>query len=309
MRHALRRLGAAPRRGQGTAADSHLRKIIVLIALGALAAAMAGPAPTRAGSAPPPGPGPGAARVSASVLDAIARSGRAEVVVTLRDGVAPSAPDSVMAPGAARAQAAVLASLAPGDFDLVSRPTLLPIVAGTVTGRGLETLASHPLVAAVEGDELYWPLLAPRLAEAVPSVRADVVLARYGISGDGVTVAVLDTGIDNNHPDFEGKILAQHCYASSTRSCAPSGTGESDNAQDEYGHGTAVSGIILSPGRVSSPGVAPGADLVAVRVFRDTGTAATRDSISGLDFVMRHQGQYKIRIVNMSLGGGAGRGV
>jgi len=308
MRHPLRRLSANPCRGQGTGAHFYFKKIIVLIAFGALAA-MDGPAPTQAGPAVPPRPDPGAARVSATVLDAIARSGRAEVVVTLRDGVAPSAPDSVMARAAASAQAAVLASLAPGEFKLVSRPTLLPIVAGTVSGRGLVTLASHPLVAAVERDELYRPLLAPRLAEAVPSVRADVVLARYGISGDGVTVAVLDTGIDNNHPDFEGKILAQHCYASATRSCAPSGTGESDNAQDEYGHGTAVSGIILSPGRVSSPGVAPGADLVAVRVFRDTGTAATRDIISGLDFVMRHQAQYKIRVVNMSLGGGAGRGV
>ncbi len=264
--------------------------------------------PGSADAAPIDGPlGPTSPRplVESAVLESLADTGMAEVVVTLRDGVSADTPDPIMAEAVSEAQERVLGELDPDEFELRNRPMLVPVISGVVSSSGLRKLTDHPLVSAVEFNEEYEPFL----AEAVPAVKADLVRDVYGLTGKGVTVAVLDTGIDNNHPDFEGKIIDQHCYAAGTRSCAPDDTSESDNAQDDYGHGTAVSGIILSPGKVSSPGVAPEADLVAVRVFQDTGRAATGDIISGLDFVMRKVPEHDINIVNMSLGGGAGRGV
>jgi subtilisin family serine protease len=259
-------------------------------------------APVR--SAPPTtGPEPKRADVAAEVTAAIRRTGRAEVVIALRDGAAPDLAEPAMAAAVARAQDAVLAALPAGSFALRYRYGLIPALAGTINAAGLTGLQAQPQVVAVEANRTY----EVALKEAVPVVKADRVHA-MGVTGKGVTVAVLDTGIDNSHPDFGGKIVDQHCFSGS-RSCAPSNIAESTNAQDEAGHGTAVSGIILSRGTVSSVGVAPDASLVAVRVFRDQGGASYDDIVSGLDWVLRRQTALRVRVVNMSLGSYGSHGV
>lgn len=257
--------------------------------------------------------------VAPAITEAIATTGSAPVLVALADGVPHTAPLDELARAAATAQAAVLADLAPGDFAMSHRYSHLPMLAGRVTEAGLARLRAHPRVRAIDEDVWLRPLAPPAapaaappaLAESVPSVGADLVHSRYGITGEGVAVAVLDTGIDNDHADFEGAIVDQQCFSANSKSCVSAsgrGTARSDNAEDEQGHGTLVSGIILGRGRVAPTGMAPEAKLVAVRVFRDQGGAPTGDIVDGLNWVLQRQHIHNIRVVNMSLGGGAALG-
>lgn len=255
----------------------------------------------------------------ANVRAAVDAEGEVELLIGLADGMADDASLPALQAAAARVQEAVVADYGPEDLRMATRYASLPILHGWATAAGLRRLAADPRVATVEKVIKVYPLgpaLRPSLmSEARLTVGADKVFEKWGFDGTGVGVAVLDTGIDNDHKDFEGAIVAQQCFSEGSRSCAPRGLPKSDNAEDEYGHGTGVSGMVLGRGvtkglneankQVTAMGIAPRASLVAVRVFRDNGGAYDPDIVSGLDWVLNKQKEHNIRAVNMSLGGGA----
>ena len=118
-------------------------------------------------------------------------------------------------------------------------------------------------------------------------------LAAQGDTGQGVTVAVLDTGIDNL-PDFSGRLLGGVDL-----------TGGNSPFQDTYGHGTFVSGLIAGNGASSNgqySGEAPGARLVSIKVAGLTGVTHLSTLITGLQWAVDHQALYGIRVLNLSLG-------
>ena len=118
-------------------------------------------------------------------------------------------------------------------------------------------------------------------------------LALTGDTGQGVTVAVLDTGIDNL-PDFSGRVVGGVDL-----------TGGNNPYQDSYGHGTFVAGLIAGNGVSSNgqySGEAPGARLVSIKVAGADGTTHLGTLISGLEWVVDHQGSYGIKVLNISLG-------
>jgi serine protease AprX len=118
-------------------------------------------------------------------------------------------------------------------------------------------------------------------------------LAGNGDTGDGVTVAVLDTGIDNL-PDFSGRLIGGVDLS-----------GENNPFQDSYGHGTFVAGLIAGNGASSGgqySGEAPGANLVSIKVAGTSGKTDLAALILGLQWAADHQGSYGIKILNMSLG-------
>jgi subtilisin family serine protease len=299
-----------------------LRRALPLLAL-ALAVAPALPAAARPDTAPPPtGSFARAASglfVPATVKAAIATDGEVELLIGLVDGMTDDAPVALLKAASARVQDAVTADYRPEELRVVSRYAGFPILHAWANAEGLRRLAADPRVASVEQVIKVYPLgpaLRPALMpEGRVTVGADKVFERWGLDGTGVGVAVLDTGIDNDHPDFEGAIVAQQCYSEGSRSCAPRGLPKSDNAEDEYGHGTAVSSMILGRGvtkglneankQVTALGIAPRASLLAVRVFRDNGGAYDPDIVAGLDWVLTKQKEHNVKAVNMSLGGGA----
>jgi serine protease AprX len=130
-------------------------------------------------------------------------------------------------------------------------------------------------------------------------------LWQNGINGTGVGVAVIDTGIDGNLPDF--------ATAAGNGSRVVETAVTNPNARlatDSYGHGTDVAGIIAGNGDALAPsdplrgqfvGVAPGANLVSIKVSDEKGSATVLDVIYGLQFAVDHQADYNIRVVNMSL--------
>jgi len=118
-------------------------------------------------------------------------------------------------------------------------------------------------------------------------------LAAQGDTGQGVTVAVVDTGIDQL-PDFSGRLIGGVDL-----------TGGGNPFQDGYGHGTFVSGLIAGDGASSDgqySGEAPGANLVSIKVAGANGLTDLGTIIQGLQWAVDHQGLYQIKVLNLSLG-------
>ncbi|GGJ70179.1 hypothetical protein GCM10010121_096020 [Streptomyces brasiliensis] len=128
------------------------------------------------------------------------------------------------------------------------------------------------------------------LDQSVPQIGADVAWGR-GYDGKGVSVAVLDSGVDATHPDLAGKIAKKVDF-----------TGTSADAKDGFGHGTHVASTIVGSGAASDgkyKGVAPGAKLLIGKVCDDKGQCPDDEVIAGMDWAA-HSGA---KVVSMSLGG------
>jgi serine protease AprX len=210
------------------------------------------------------------------------------------------------------------ASASPAETVIVSATGLLSPVAAVLTVGGT-ILARYHLINAV--DATIPAVLEPVLA-ALPgiTVTPDVTvsvqsttestgphtpsdaflqqtgatqLAADGDTGQGVTVAVLDTGIDNL-PDFAGRLIGGVDL-----------TGGNSPFQDGYGHGTFVAGLIAGDGASSGgqySGEAPGANLVSIKVAGADGTTNLGTLITALQWAVDHHGAYGIKVLNMSLG-------
>ncbi|MCP5098992.1 MAG: S8 family serine peptidase, partial [Chloroflexi bacterium] len=123
------------------------------------------------------------------------------------------------------------------------------------------------------------------------------------IDGDGITVAVIDTG-HWSHPGLDlnsngqQRLLAQYNAITDEMDMA-----DSPVTTDESGHGTHVSSLILNSqdnGQGAYHGVAPDANLVSIKAFDANGTGAYPDVIRGIDWAVTHKDTYNIRILNLS---------
>ncbi len=111
-----------------------------------------------------------------------------------------------------------------------------------------------------------------------------------GSGGAGVVVAVLDTGVDRDHPDLKNNIL--HCTSKVTH-FRP----DMRNCEDGHGHGTHVSGTVLANGNII--GVAPEASLMAIKVCDRRGHCYGDDMAAGIYYATDNGAN----IISMSIGG------
>ncbi|MGW7299832.1 S8 family peptidase [Streptomyces sp. NPDC054829] len=112
-----------------------------------------------------------------------------------------------------------------------------------------------------------------------------------GYDGKGVKIAVLDTGVDANHPDLKGQVTA-------SKNFTPAPT-----AEDKVGHGTHVASIAAGTGAKSGgkfKGVAPGAEVISGKVLDDQGFGDDSGILAGMEWAAEQGAQ----VVNLSLGGG-----
>lgn len=110
--------------------------------------------------------------------------------------------------------------------------------------------------------------------------------------GQGVKVAVLDTGVDAGHPDLAGRIAEAKDFSGSP------------STDDHFGHGTHVASIVGGTGAASSGtrrGVAPHADLLIGKVLGDDGYGSESSVIDGMEWAAAEHA----KVVNMSLGSDA----
>ncbi|HEU5181313.1 MAG TPA: MopE-related protein [Candidatus Polarisedimenticolia bacterium] len=198
----------------------------------------------------------------------------------------------------ARKQDEVLRALTANDFTIRWRYATVPALAGDLHAGGLAKLSALPGVLSVDLD-----IPAQKhLAQSVPIINADDMHA-LGWRGQGVTVAILDTGVNAAHPDLSDDIIAQECFC--TGGCCPNGSSRmsgAGSAADGDGHGSNVTGIVTANGVVSSIGVAPDAGIVAIKVLDNNGSGFLSDTVAALDFVDNFRPD--VKVVNMSLGGG-----
>jgi len=151
----------------------------------------------------------------------------------------------------------------------------------------LNAIAQSPIIKAIyqnDMNHLY-------LDQSLPLINQPEAFT-LGATGEGTTVAILDTGIDYTHPAFGSCIspdLPSDCKVVFAQDFTPLDDGEID----AHGHGTNVSGIVL--------GVAPGTKLAVLDVFTGSG-AYTSHIIAAIDWIVANQSTYNIVAANLSLG-------
>ncbi|MEK6326132.1 MAG: S8 family peptidase [Actinomycetota bacterium] len=188
----------------------------------------------------------------------------------------------------------------------------LPIIHGLgvrLSAAEAQRLSEAPAVrtislnAAVEQEGTVNPsALATAYNQSIRSQKAWAA----GHTGDGIGVAVVDTGIDGGLPDFRVSQTDPTSRVVASAVVNPAAT----RVGDSFGHGTHVAGLIAGNGTnrpAGDPlygkyaGAAPDADLIDVKVADEDGNATVMDVIDGLQFVVDHKSKYNIRVVNLSL--------
>lgn len=186
---------------------------------------------------------------------------------------------------------------------------IINAVAATLSAAAIEELAAMTSVKWISLDS---PMVATQLlppihglgtlivgeGEEVPAnvyraaTRVDEVVAEMPwLEGQGIGVAVVDSGIKRSHPDLAERVLA-----------IPNFTASFYN-EDSFGHGTMIAGIIGGNGRrvATHVGVAPQVGLLGVKVASLLGVAHESDVVAGLQWIHENKERYNIRVVNISL--------
>ena len=138
----------------------------------------------------------------------------------------------------------------------------------------------------------------PLLRNVYPESTGAKQLHFAGIKGQGITVAVVDSGM------VDSEDLKDQGGNSRTLAWVQYGAGRPYGPGDYFGHGSHVTGIIGGDGDLSAgafTGMAPEVQLVNVKVINNQGAAKTSDVLDGLQWILDHKEQYNIRVVNLSM--------
>jgi serine protease AprX len=190
-----------------------------------------------------------------------------------------------------------------------TRYRALPIIAVTTSKRRVAAISHLPAVRSLYSNRTFqWNLEpAARNLTGVERVRRnnDLTSANRGlpVSGRGVTVAVLDTGVDGTHGDLSGRVV-QNLKLADTQSVGvgfnyPLAAPSLPNTDQAYGHGTFVAGVIAGNGQQSTgkyAGVAPNANILGL----SAGDASLVFVLSGLDYLLTNGAAFNVRVVNCS---------
>ncbi len=124
-------------------------------------------------------------------------------------------------------------------------------------------------------------------------VRADYAYRR-GCRGEGIGVAVLDSGMNHMHPDLRGRLVYSYNYLNHTQ-----------DVSDDCGHGTHISGIIGGTGMASEgryQGLAPRCHFISMKVLDKYGNGSIESVTGALYWLIDHGREYDVRIINISMG-------
>jgi subtilisin family serine protease len=128
------------------------------------------------------------------------------------------------------------------------------------------------------------------LIEAIPQTNIDLVKA-VPLSGASVEVAIIDSGLDKDHPDFAGRVASQACFSTDCNT----------SVEDQNGHGTNVTGILASAGAIAPEGGAPEATLHIVKLLSaDNSYDSASQAIEALDYIITDLPN--VSVINMSFG-------
>lgn len=184
----------------------------------------------------------------------------------------------------------------------------IPAMTGILHSQeAIDELALNPNVRKVDLDVSGSGSLSDSVEHIAANERHD-----YCNTGKGVVIAVLDSGVDREHKNLKKSIKKEACFADDDPDTdggrCPDGTNSQTGkgaAEDDAGHGTFVTGVITSNGKLGGRGVAPDAKIVAVKVTYGPSFAGSFSAFSqilaGLDYIISNR-RLRVKIVNMSLG-------
>jgi serine protease AprX len=161
---------------------------------------------------------------------------------------------------------------------------LTPTVAADAPGQDVSELSDDPRIEYIWLDEPVHTCL----DRSVPAVAVPAVWAA-GYRGAGVKIAIVDTGIDRNHPDFAGRIVTGASFVGG-------------NYDDDNGHGTHVAGIAAGDGSAENGkyrGVAPEASLYLAKVLDRDGSGSMSGVMAGVEWAVDQE----VHVISLSLGG------
>ncbi len=249
--------------------------------------------------------------------------GTVPVIVGLR---VPFAPEGELTPSEVTQQRADIASVSAlfrASYDAAFRRNpdeyrsleFLPYVTLRVTAQEVDRLAADPLVVTVEADEEVKAQLDSGGAAEFPRehsgnltlINADQP-AGAPYTGTGQTVVVLDQGVDRDHDFLRGKIVKEYCFRDCIGGPAPlyEGSGASNPCLNGTcgEHGMHVAGIVAGSIAGGGSGVAPGANVISIRVLNNQGNGRLSDFAAAFDLINRLKVEQGIEIaaVNFSVG-------
>lgn len=224
---------------------------------------------------------------------------RASISPRVQRAVAATAADAepevrvLVTPEAGTRVGEVLRDLPTGSFDVTARYAELPVVALEVGHESLDALADLPVTVAPD-----------RRVQAYDTEAAEILgsedVQDNGLTGEGVTVAVLDTGVYQSHglvhPGLADDVVAQRCFDGAGCAAGP------EVSADGNGHGTHVAGIVSGPN-----GVAPDAQVVVSKVLSDGGGGRDSTVLAALDDLVARNlaSPGSVDLATLSLGGGS----
>jgi serine protease AprX len=221
------------------------------------------------------------------------------LLVTTTDGSTPSAATaSVIVQGRSTRELTALVEKAGGK--VTHELEIIDAVAANLTPEQYQIVAASPAVRRIDANRVVraaGPPGAGSLA-GIPPAASSPKTGVGTLTGRGVTIAVLDSGIRSwtellNDTAGSRRLLAQYDAVANSEIASTSNS-------DDCGHGTHLAAIATSSDRVAYPGIAPDAGLVAVKAFGAAGAGSYSDVIRGLDWIVNNRDRFGIRVVNLS---------
>ncbi|WP_052712166.1 S8 family peptidase [Domibacillus indicus] len=167
----------------------------------------------------------------------------------------------------------------------------IPAAVVNVTEEQKQLLADSPNVNSIEYDTKV-ESSAQKIPYSYKLVGAEKRIPS-SLTGKGVKIGILDSGIDTTHPDLKGRVAGGVCLM---KDLDPSACISGYN--DDFGHGTHVAGIIAANNNsIGTVGIAPNATLYSIKVLDSRGLGTTSTMLKGIDYSI----QNKLDILNISI--------
>jgi serine protease AprX len=167
---------------------------------------------------------------------------------------------------------------------------VLPGSSLTISGNKLTELSKLKGVKGIYRDEKLKVLAEP---EKISNSQTETIYdprKGQGLNGDNITVALIDTGIDATHESLKNRVFVFKDFVNNQTT-----------AYDDNGHGTHCASIIAGEGE--QRGVAPGANLIGIKVMDRNGECYLSDALKALDWCIENKDRYDIKVISLSVGG------
>jgi len=171
--------------------------------------------------------------------------------------------------------------------EITSTFTLTNTIAANLPSKSIDPLAKNENIAYVELDGEVKVQEGESLPWGVDRIDAELVHPDY--TGAGIKIALIDSGIDYNHPDLDDNYVRGYDFVN-----------DDNDPMDDAGHGTMCAGVIVAERNdLGVIGVAPEASLYALKVLNENGGGFWSDVVAAIEWSIRH----RMDIISMSLGG------